>query len=170
MSLVGLLLVAEGAAAVVQLGVVGFCWLVGGTTALVVLGILLARQSWTTVGPAGITIRRGVGRGRTYPWQEIRWIDVREIGSQNGTALAARITLANGRRRILPALHHSPQYPDPGFYANYGRVVKWWKASTDPAARFQPPKRLRDRLTPTVVGLILGLLIVVVVGLVTIEG
>lgn len=35
MSLVGLLLVAEGAAAVVQLGVVGFCWLAGGTTALV---------------------------------------------------------------------------------------------------------------------------------------
>jgi hypothetical protein len=40
--------------------------------------------------------------------------------------------------------------------------------STDPAARFQPPKRLRHRGNPTAVGVILILLIAVVIGFVTI--
>jgi hypothetical protein len=163
-------LVAEGALAFFRLGVVGFCWLLGGTAALAGLGISMVLRSWTTVGAAGITICWGIRRGRTYPWQEIRWIDVRETTSQYGTSLSARITLADGRRRSLPALQHSTRYPDPGFDMDFQRVVNWWKLSTDPAARFQPPKRLRNRLTPTAVGLILGLLITVIIGLVVIVG
>jgi Protein of unknown function (DUF2581). len=132
------------------------------------LGLCVVLRSWTTVGVAGITICWGIGRGRTYSWQEIQWIDVRETKSGYGRTLVARITLADGRRRSLPALQHSTQYPDPDFHVDFQRVVNWWKLSTDPAARFQPPKRLRNRLTPTVVGLILGLLITVIIGLVVI--
>lgn len=164
----GLVLVVEGVWAFLRLGVVGFCWLLGGTAALAGLGMAMARRSWTTVGATGITICWGIGRGRTYPWQEIRWIDVRETKSQYGTSLAARITLADGRRRSLPGLQHSAQYPDPDFQADFRRVVSWWELNTDPAARFQPPKRLWNRLTPTAVGLILGLLITVIIGLVVI--
>jgi hypothetical protein len=153
-------LVVEGVLAFFRLGVVGFCWLLGGTAAFVGLGISMVLRSWTTVGAAGITICWGIGRSRTYSWQEIRWIDVRETKSQYGTSLVARITLTDGRRRSLPALQHSTRYPDPHFHADFQRVVNWWELSTDPAARFQPPKRLRNRLTPTLVGLILGLLII----------
>ncbi|GII57931.1 hypothetical protein Pth03_63200 [Planotetraspora thailandica] len=141
----------------------GFCWLFGLTAALVGIGISMALRSRTTVGAVGITISRGLGRGRTYPWQKIQWIDVRETKSQYGTSLTARITLTDGRRRSLPALQHSTWYPDPDFQVDFQRVVNWWELSTDPAARFQPPKKLRNRLTPPVVGLILGLLTVVVI-------
>jgi hypothetical protein len=138
----------------------------GGTAVLAVLGLCMVLRSWTTVGVAGITICWGIGRGRTYSWQEIRWIDVRETKSQYGRTLAARITLTDGRRRSLPALQHSTPYPDPNFHVDFQRVVNWWELSTDPAARFQPPKKLRDRLTPTMVGLILGLPITVIIVLV----
>jgi hypothetical protein len=161
-------LVVEGVLAFFRLGVVGFCWLLGGTAALASLGISMVLRSWTTVGAVGITICWGIGRARTYPWQEIRWVDVRETKSQYGTSLSARITLADGRRRSLPALQHSTRYPDPHFHVDFQRVVNWWKLSTDPAAQFQPPKKLRDQLTPTMVGLILGLLITVIIGLVVI--
>ncbi|GLY88105.1 hypothetical protein Airi02_060340 [Actinoallomurus iriomotensis] len=164
----GLLLVVEGVFAFIRLGAVGFCCLLAGTALLVGLGISMARRSWTTVGAAGVTICWGIGRGRTYSWQEIRWVDVRETKSQYGTSLSARITLANGRRRSLPALQHSSQYPDPDFDVDFRQVVDWWKLNTDPAARFEPPKRWWSRLTPTAVGFILGLLITVVIVLVVI--
>ena len=167
----GLVLVVEGVLAFFRLGVVGFCWLLGGTAVLAGLGISTALRSWTTVGATGITICWGIGRGRTYAWQQIRWIDVRETKSRSGTSLAARITLANGRRRSLPALQHSAWYPDPDFHVDFRRVVDWWKLSTDPATRFQPPKRLWSRLSPTAVGFILGLLITVIIVLaVIVEG
>ncbi|GAA4618502.1 hypothetical protein GCM10023195_83190 [Actinoallomurus liliacearum] len=167
----GLGLAIEGAFAFFRLGIVGSCWLLGGTVALVALGMSMALRSWTTVGAAGITICWGIGRGRTYPWREIRWIDVRETKSQYGTALTARITLADGRRRSLPALQHSTRYPDPDFHVDVQRVINWWELSTDPAARFQPPKRLRNQLTPQAIGLILGLLITIIIVLgVAVEG
>lgn len=159
----GLGLVIEGAVSFSGLGVVGACWLLGGTVLLVGLGISMMLRSSTTVGAAGITICWGIGRGRTHPWHEIRWIDVRETKNNHGTARVARITLANGRRRSLPALQDSTQYPDPDFPVNFQRVVTWWEFSTDPAARVQPPKRVRHWVTPQVAGLILGVLITVVV-------
>lgn len=160
--LVILALVVEGAASFSELGVVGFYWLFGVTVVLIGLGVPLAFRSWTTVGAAGITICRGIGRGHTHPWHEIRWIEVHETRSEHGTSLTARITLANGRRRSLPAVQHSTQYPDPDFGVNFGQIANWWEMSTDPSARFRPPGRLRDRLTPTGVGVILGLLIAAV--------
>src|SRR5215467_14144320 len=72
LAVLGFLLVVQGDSVVHQLGVVGFCWLLGVTAAYVGLRICMARRSWTAVGAAGITICRGIGRrGRTYPWQEI---------------------------------------------------------------------------------------------------
>jgi hypothetical protein len=159
----GLAVVIEGVWAFVRLGAVGFCLLLGGTVVFAGLGLSIVLRSWTTVGVAGITICWGLGRGRTYSWQEIRWIDVRETNSRYGRTFVARITLADGRRRSLSALQDSTQYPDPDFHVDFQRVVKWWELSTDPAARFQPPKKLRYRLTPTAIGLILGLLITVIV-------
>lgn len=85
-----------------------------------------------------------------------------EVRGNHGTWLAARITLVNGRRRSLPAVQDSPYYPDPDFGVNFRQVVNWWEMSTDPSARFQMPKRLRDRLSPRVVGVVLGLLIAAV--------
>jgi PH (Pleckstrin Homology) domain-containing protein len=167
-AVLGLALVGGGVFTFFRLGAEGFVWLLGGMVVFVGLGISLALFSWTTVGAAGITICRGIGRGRTYSWQEIRWVDVRETKNQYETYLTARITLADGRRRSLPALQHSTQYPDPHFYGDFQRVVNWWRASTDPAARFLPPARLRNRLNPTAIGIIVGLLIAVVVGFVTI--
>ena len=164
----GLGLAVAGVFAFFRLGVVGFCWLLGGMAALIGLGMFLALRSWTTVGPAGITICWGIGRGRVHPWQEIRWIDVRETKTQYGTSLAVRMTLANGRCRSLPALQHSTWYPDADFQADFRRVVDWWKSSTDPAARSQPPKRLRNRLTPPAVGFILGLLVTAMIMLVVV--
>lgn len=162
-AMLGVVLAAQAALAASQLGVAGLCWLLGGTAALAGLGLSFALRSWTTVGAAGITVCWGTGRGRTHPWQDIRWIDVRETKSQYGTARAARITLADGRRRSLPGLHHSNLYPAPDFDVEFRRVVNWWELSTDRAARFQPPKRMRDRVSPTVAGIVLGILISVAV-------
>ncbi|WP_158710329.1 PH domain-containing protein [Streptomyces sp. NRRL F-5126] len=124
-----------------QTGIKIFCWTLGGTVVAAGLGFLFALSSRTEVGAAGITIRRGFGHGRTYPWREIRWIEVRESRGQQGSALAVRITLANGRRRILPAIHRSRLYPGPHFELHYAKVVGWWRAKTEPAARIQPPPR-----------------------------
>ncbi|MGK5548159.1 hypothetical protein ACSNOH_26015 [Streptomyces sp. URMC 127] len=165
------LLAVEGAAAIVQLGATGFYWLLGGTAVIVGLCFLIAFRSWTTVGAAGITICWGFGRGRTHPWHEIRWIDVRETKAEYGVARVARITLANGRRRSLPALQHSDTYPRPDFDVDFRRVVNWWELSTDQAARVRPPLRKRDRVSPMALGLLLGLLItVVVVAVVVMQG
>ncbi|MFF4220587.1 hypothetical protein [Streptomyces nondiastaticus] len=162
-AILGVGVAVEGAAAAAELGAVGFYWLLGGTVVIVGLCLLLALRSWTTVGAAGITICWGFGRGRTHPWHEVRWIDVRETKAEYGVARMARITLADGRRRSLPGLMHSDTYPRPDFDVDFQRVVNWWELSTDQAVRFQPPRRLRDRLSPTALGVILGILISVVV-------
>ncbi|MEV5377126.1 hypothetical protein AB0L26_14295 [Streptomyces nondiastaticus] len=170
-ALLAVLMAVEGAAAAVQLGAAGFCWLLGGTVVLTGLALFLVRRTWTTVGAAGITICWGFGRGRTHPWHEVRWIDVRETKAEYGVARMARITLADGRRRSLPGLMHSDTYPRPDFDVDFQRVVNWWELSTDQAARVQPPRLMRDRVSPTVIGLLLGLLIsVVVVAVVVVQG
>ncbi|GGV03942.1 hypothetical protein GCM10010211_83980 [Streptomyces albospinus] len=52
---------------------------------------------------------------------------------------------------------------------DFRRVVDWWELNTDQAARVQPQKQMRDRLTPTAVGVILSLLISVAVVVVVAE-
>ncbi|MFJ3220044.1 PH domain-containing protein [Kitasatospora sp. NPDC086801] len=158
-----IVLVLEVAFAAYRLGPVGLCWLFGGTLVLVGVGFTIALRNWSRVGPEGITLCWGFGTGRTYPWQEIRWIDVRETKVQGGTTLAVRMTLTNGRRRSLPGIQHSAVYPDPDFHVDFQRVVDWWELSTDQAARRRPTKQFRDRITPTAAGVVLGLLICVVV-------
>ncbi|MET8638901.1 PH domain-containing protein [Streptomyces sp. NPDC004680] len=132
---------------------------------LVLWGVsfFLVRRSRTTVGAEGITISWGMGRGRTHPWDQIRWVDVRETRTNSGTVRTARITLAGGRRRSLPALSHGNLYPLPDFDTDVRRVINWWELSTDPAMRIQPPRRTRDRLTPHALGVILGLVITAVI-------
>ncbi|OKK19131.1 hypothetical protein AMK16_13315 [Streptomyces sp. CB00455] len=146
-------LVVEGFAAFVTLGAVGFSWLTGGSIALLAPLLLLSSRSWSRVGADGITICWGLGHGRTYPWREIRWIDVRETKGQ-GSSYAVRIFLEGGRRRSLPGLYRSDMHPAPDFDEQFQRVVNWWELSTDQTARVRPPKQFRDRLTPTVIGLV----------------
>lgn len=137
--------------------------MLGGTVALVVAGVYVSSRSWTTVGAAGITICWGFGPGKTYSWDEIRWIDVRETSSQSGTTHAPRIFLQDGRRRSLPGLAHNALYPYPDFETDFQRVVNWWELSTGQETRTQPPKKLRDRVSPVVLGVVLGLVITAVV-------
>jgi len=149
----------------------GLCWFFGLATAVSGIANFIVFRSWTRVGPAGITICRGIGRrGRTYPWQEIRWVDIRETKTNRGTSLAARITLSDGRRRSLPALFYGYSDADPNFDRDVARVVRWWESSTDPAARYVPPDTLLSRRLPTVLGVILLLLIAVTVLLVIHHG
>lgn len=157
------LLGVEGAAAFVTLPRVGFWWLTGGTIALLAPFVLLSSRSWSRVTPEGITICWGLGHGRTYPWREIQWIDVRETQSQGSPTYAVRMFLLSGRRRSLPGLSRSDTHPAPDFDEQFQRVIDWWELSTDPAARTRPSKRFRDRLTPTVAGLVLGPLALAVV-------
>ncbi|KPI06591.1 hypothetical protein OV450_3703 [Actinobacteria bacterium OV450] len=156
------LLVVEGLAAFVTLGRVGFCWLVGGSIALIAPLVLLSSRSWSRVGDDGITICWGLGHGRTYPWHEIQWIDVRETQGQGSSSNAVRMFLLGGRRRSLPGLYRSGMHPAPDFDEQFRRVVDWWELSTDQSARVRPPKRFRDRLTPAVVGLVVVPAVVVV--------
>ena len=116
-SIVGLVLIARVIFG--HVGVVGVCWLAGSTAVVVGLSVGAALRSWTRVGPAGITICWGIGRrGRTFPWQEIRWIDVWESrGAHVGGA--AQMTLANGRRLRLPALASTSAYPQPTFAEDF---------------------------------------------------
>ncbi|GGY13125.1 hypothetical protein [Streptomyces xanthochromogenes] len=151
---VGVLVEAIGA--YVQLGAVGMCWLVGATVVFLGLPILSWLRSRCTVGVDGIFICWGLGRGRTYPWREIRWIDVRETkGNAGSTALAVRIFTTSGRRRSLPGLQHNGVYPSPSFHADYARVVRWWERSTEVEARVRPTKQARDWFSPAVVGVLL---------------
>lgn len=161
---VGLVLIAKLVVGYRRLGHDGVFWLLGVSAVILVLAIGTARRAWTAVGPAGITICWGIGRrGRTYPWREIRWIDVREKTGRYETR-SVQITLANGRRRTLAALQQTSAYPQPTLDADFRRIVDWWVLSTDPAARFQPPKSLGSRLGPTMPAVILALLIVAGVG------
>ncbi|MGW2540920.1 hypothetical protein ACWC5I_08600 [Kitasatospora sp. NPDC001574] len=70
--------------------------------------------------------------------------------------------LRGGRRRSLPGLQHSDMYPDPEFGADYRRVVDRWELSTDQGARVRPPRSLRDRISPVMLGFILAVVFAVV--------
>lgn len=162
--MLGLVLLAvEGFGSYVQFGAMVFAWVMGGTMAVLGPILVLAYRSWSRVGAYGITISWGLGKGRTYSWREIRWIDVRETKAQGSVAHAVRIFVEGGRRRSLPGLARSNEHPAPDFDENFRRVVDWWELSTDQAARVQPPKQFRDRLTPTVVGLVVAPVVLVVV-------
>ncbi|KUJ33923.1 hypothetical protein ADL25_43215 [Streptomyces sp. NRRL F-5122] len=137
-------------------------------TLLLLSGVsfLRMRRSGTTVGADGITINWGIGHGRTHPWNQIQWIDIRETRTDSGTVHTARITPTSGWRRALPALSHSNLYPLPDFDTDVQRVINQWELNTDPATRIQPTKRPRDRITPQTLGVILGLVITAVIALV----
>ncbi|MER5349591.1 hypothetical protein ABT093_04575 [Kitasatospora sp. NPDC002551] len=153
-------LAVEGAAAARGLGLTGFLWLAGGSLALLGLCLALALRGFSAVGPEGITICWGFGHGRTHPWHEIRWIDVRTGRTEGGTGSQVRIFLADGRRRALPGLVDSPLYPSPDFEEQYRRIVARWELNTEESGRVRPRKRLRDRITPTVAGLLAGLALI----------
>jgi hypothetical protein len=164
-AVVGLVLIGIGVFKYRQLGVEGLCILFGGSVVALVIGLGSAFRSWTAVGPAGITICWGFGRrGRTYPWRDIRWVDVRDFN--NGSSHAAQIIVANGRQHSLPALRHTPAYPQATFYSDYRRVVEWWEQNTDPSARFVPRESRLSRWVPRVFGTLTILLIGVTVTLV----
>ncbi|WP_406194853.1 hypothetical protein OH807_06125 [Kitasatospora sp. NBC_01560] len=159
-------MLVEGAAAVSQFGMVGASWILGGTIVLLTPLALVGSRGWSRIGADGITICWGLGRGRTYPWHAIRWIDKRKTQSQDGSAYAVRMFLEGGRRRSLPGLYHSALHPADDFDEQFQRVVNWWELSTDPAGRVQPQKQFRDRLTPVVIGAVVVIVVAAVVALV----
>ncbi|MFJ8435178.1 hypothetical protein ACIQ9P_28160 [Kitasatospora sp. NPDC094019] len=152
-------LTVQGFAAVYRLGPVGFLWLAGGTLLLSGLGLWVTVRSWSRVGPEGITICWGLGRGRTYAWDRIRWIDVRTVEGQGDSTSQVRMFLAGGRRRTLPGLLHSDLYPSPDFDEQFHRVRNWWELSTEAAARVEPVRRFRDRITVTAAAVLVTLAI-----------
>ncbi|MFF2545208.1 PH domain-containing protein [Kitasatospora sp. NPDC058063] len=149
-----------------RLGLTPMLLLVAGTLLLAVPGRASARRCWSRVDAEGITVCWGFGRGRTYSWQEIRWIDVRETTGFGTGTRAARLHTVDGRRRSLPALQSSTFYPSSDFDVDFRRVVNWWKHSTDPSRRVPPQHQARDRMTPRTIG-VLG---TVVLGLVVFAG
>ncbi|MCX4686572.1 hypothetical protein OG401_20045 [Kitasatospora purpeofusca] len=156
------LLAAQGFAISHGLGTTGFLWLAGGTLALSGLGLWTTVRSWSRVGPDGITICWGFGRGRTHPWDRIRWIDVRTVESQGSSTSQVRMFLAGGRRRALPGLLHSDLYPSPDFDEQFHRVRNWWELNTEASARVEPVRRFRDRITVTVAAVLATLAIAAV--------
>ncbi|WP_030231714.1 hypothetical protein [Streptomyces sp. NRRL S-350] len=150
-----------------RLGTLSTVWLVLGTVAAAGLAFTLSWRSWSRVGADGVTVCWGVGAGRTYPWHEVRWVDVRETKANGTASYAARVFLTDGRRRSLPGLATSPIYPAADFDVNVQRVVNWWEYSTHPTQRVKPPKQFRDRLTPMVIG-VLATVVICAVGFVVI--
>lgn len=138
-------------------------WLLGLAAVWNVFNIVMRLRSSTVVDATGITIRRGIGRGRTYAWEDIRWVDVRDSEGEGVRVRDARITLSNGRRRRLPGLHDSTLFPARDFDDVYRQVVNWWEMSTDPAMRGQPSWVMPASLAPTALGVVLGLLVTVVI-------
>ncbi|GAA2749870.1 PH domain-containing protein [Kitasatospora cinereorecta] len=124
----------------VRLGEAGILWGLPVFLVFGAVGVYLRFRATTTVGPAGITVI-WFGAGRSYPWHRIQWLDIRTSGSTHD----ARVHLTDGRRRVLPGLHRSVFYPSPNFEDNIRQVDAWWKASTHPSARIQPPLKFRDR-------------------------
>ncbi|GAB7183992.1 hypothetical protein ATKI12_3823 [Kitasatospora sp. Ki12] len=161
-----IVLVLQLAIGSTHLGAMGTFWLVLGTLVLAGGSFALSWRCWSRVDAQGVTICWGLGRGRTYPWPEIRWVDVRETKGNGTASSSARIFLAGGRRRSLPGLQTSSIYPAAEFDVNFQRLVNWWEYSTHPTWRIRPAKQFRDRLTPTVVGLLLAFVIVTAVVLV----
>jgi hypothetical protein len=156
----------ELALLMIRVGFVGSCWILGATVALFGLGFVLTRRSRTTVGAEGISISWGFGRGRRYPWADIRWIEVNETRGRTGTVQTVRITLADSRRRSLPALANSAMYPDGHFELNVARVMTRWRANTTGESRYRPPEKWYQRLSPNAWGYLVGAVILVVVLLV----
>ncbi|GAA2826515.1 hypothetical protein GCM10010441_58760 [Kitasatospora paracochleata] len=136
-----------------QGGVTLFLGLCGGVFGLLALGGLVRRRSWTTVGTDGITTCGGLRR-RSYPWQDIRWIDVRETRSRDDVSRTARITLASGRRRSLPGLVAGTSYTGPDFDAGFQQLIDRWELSTDPADRVRPAERRRLRRWPAAIAVV----------------
>ncbi|MFD5465643.1 hypothetical protein ACFWIQ_22820 [Kitasatospora sp. NPDC127059] len=152
---------------VLRSGPVFMAWSLASVVVLFVPVYYSSWRGWSRVGPDGVTICWGFGAGRTYSWQEIRWVDVREtplnsVAGSGGTARAARIFTTSGRRRSLPGLAWSPMYPAEDFDVNVGRVRDWWESCTEEAQRVRPARQLRDRLTPTKAAIIAVVLIMVV--------
>ncbi|MFE4515720.1 PH domain-containing protein [Kitasatospora sp. NPDC056783] len=138
-----------------DLGLGPMILLVGGTVALVAGSRLVALRSWVRVGADGVTICRGLGRGRTYPWEQIAWLDVAEFRGRGGTVTrVARIHTTEGRRRWLSTLTNSDLSTSESFDSDVRRVADWWKHSTRADRRVQPEKRLRDRITPMRAGVL----------------
>ncbi|MFI6151207.1 hypothetical protein ACIBCA_00715 [Kitasatospora sp. NPDC051170] len=159
-AMAAVLITLEGVFAAIKLGVPGLVFVVGLTVLLAVPAMYLSYRSWTSVGRAGITLYWGFGQGRTYPWHEVQWIDVRETKSRSSSSYAARIHLPTGKRRTLPGVASSGMYPNPNFGQQYQQVVQWWEYSTHPGSRVQPPQKIRDKVSPQVIGVIVGLVLV----------
>jgi hypothetical protein len=162
LGLVGGVLGAELALTARFWGPAGYVWLLGLPAVLTGSIVHASMRSWSTVGAAGVTIRRGFGRAHTHPWHEIQWIDVAFSGTRTGQTRAARIHLTDGRRRFLPGLSDSGYARNPDFVANVQQVIDWWVLSTDEHARIRPPRRPADRLTP---GVAMAIVMVIIVAL-----
>ncbi|MFJ9692353.1 hypothetical protein [Kitasatospora sp. NPDC101183] len=156
LALIAGLLAVEGVVAGIKLGAAGVFFFVGLTVLVLAPLLYISYRSWSSVGPAGITVNWGVGQGRTYPWRDIQWMDVRETKARSSTSYAVRFYLPNGGRRTMPGLQHSGMYPNPSFGEQYQQVVRWWEHSTHPGSRVQPRRTLRDKLSPQVIGVIIG--------------
>ncbi|MFG2907595.1 PH domain-containing protein [Kitasatospora sp. NPDC048286] len=142
---------------------VGTVLLVSLTLAMTVPFLFSTLRSWTRVGADGITVNRGFGSGRTYPWQQIVWVEVRRYPAGDSFSYALRIHLADGRRRLLPGLAADKYHSAAEFVANADQIFDWWEQSTDPARRVEPRVRLWDALSPLVIGLLLASLLVAVI-------
>ncbi|MFJ9844054.1 hypothetical protein ACIRYZ_27050 [Kitasatospora sp. NPDC101155] len=161
LSVVLLALAALEGVTVLKLGVAAMYWISSGTLALALPAFVVAWRSWSRAGADGVTVCWGIGSGRTYPWQEIRWIGVRESKGNGTRSYAARIFLVDGRRRSLPGLQTSTLYPIEEFQTNVQRVLDWWESSTPGAERVQPRKQVRDWITPQVAGVLLAVVLIV---------
>ncbi|MFF8770136.1 hypothetical protein [Kitasatospora sp. NPDC015120] len=145
---------AAGVRVVHDFGTTPLFWAVGALPVLL-LARLPARGSWSTVGAAGITVHGPfTRRGRTYPWHEVRWMEVYRQETRFGTYRTLQIHFANGRSRFLPGLVQNHSHPSPDFEEQVYRVRAWWQLSTDPADRVRPPKKFLDLPTSQLVGLV----------------
>ncbi|MEV7599249.1 PH domain-containing protein [Kitasatospora sp. NPDC089797] len=138
--------------------------LVGATLLPIVVARVIALRSWVRVDADGITVNRGLGRGRTYPWQQISWVDVSEIPGRTTTTRVARIHTTDGRRHWLSTLVTSDHHPAESFDADVRRVVDRWKQSTEPDRRIRPGKQFRDRITPMKIGFAAAAVLGIVLG------
>ncbi|MFJ4185158.1 PH domain-containing protein [Kitasatospora sp. NPDC089509] len=127
--------------------------LVGGTVLLFAAGRLVGMRYWVRVDAEGITVNWGLGRGRTYSWQQISWIDVAEISGRGRTTRVARIHTTDGRRHWLSALVASGFEPSDDFDAEVRQVIDRWRHCTEPSRRVRPEKRFQDRITPLWIGM-----------------
>ncbi|MET8546084.1 PH domain-containing protein [Kitasatospora sp. NPDC004799] len=126
----------------------------------IVVPALAALRSWSRVGADGITVCRGFGPGRTYAWEEIRWIGVRRYDAPGATNHAVRIHLADGRRRSLPGLSTDGRRRTASFAANCHQVQAWWEQSTEPDRRIEPSARTWSGSPALAVGVPLALAVV----------